>query len=396
MAVEGEVKRVKAPRSERIKAGWRCFSRAFNREVSFAFRKPVIHWLCWIFPLLLFGLISSNFSEGTLLDLPVSVVDNDHSSLSKTLVRKLDAGSHAHVQAFNGGLQEAEYRLRTAQDYALLYIPTDFEADVLAGKQPSVVLYYNALFYGAGLYSTQDFSGLITELNTSYRSIIATEIGKTLPSLASVDLSYGSLFNASGSYIYYQQFAATIHLLQLFTVTCMIYVMARSQALLCAPSFTLALLGKLAPYTLCFTTLLMVEIAMLVGFFDARVSGNPLYMLLVGFFYVIAAQSLGLLLFTFTKTTITAYTMMGIFVSIALTFSGMAVPVLSMPLPARIISGIEPLSYALAAMFDVFLREVSVRGILMVCCILLIYPLVTAFLVRKRLYLRMKQQEPGK
>src|SRR5476649_2053259 len=380
----------------RVKAGWRCFSRSFTRETHHAFRKPVIHWLCWIFPLLLFILISSNFSEGTLLDLPVSVVDNDHSTLSKTLIRKLDAGSHAHVQAFDGGLQEAEHRLRTAQDYALLYIPPDFEADALEGKQPSVVLYYNALFYGAGLYSTQDFSGLMTELNGNYRSIIANEIGKTLPPLASVELLYGSLFNASGSYIYYQQFAATIHLIQLFAVTCMIYVMARSQALLGAPSFSFALLGKLAPYTLCFTTLLMVEIAMLVGFFDARVSGNPLFMVLISFFYVIAAQSIGLLLFTFTSTTITAYTLMGIFVSIALTFSGMAVPELSMPWPARIISNIEPLSYALAAMFDVFLREVSVRGILMVCCILLIYPLVTAFLVRKRLYLRMKQQEPGK
>ena len=122
----------------RVKAGWRCFSRSFNRETRDAFRKPVIHWLGWIFPLLLFILISSNFSEGTLLNLPVSVVDNDHSTLSKTLIRKMDAGSHAHVQTFDGGLQEAEHRLRTAQDYALLYIPPDFEADALEGKQPSV------------------------------------------------------------------------------------------------------------------------------------------------------------------------------------------------------------------------------------------------------------------
>lgn len=380
----------------RIKASWRCFSRSFTRETHHAFRQPVIHWLGWIFPLLLFILISSNFSEGTLLDLPVSVVDNDHSTLSKTLTRKLDAGSHAHVQAFDGGLQEAEHRLRTAQDYALLYIPPDFEADALAGKQPSVVLYYNALFYGAGLYSTQDFSGLMTELNAQYRSIIANEIGKKVPPLASVELSYGSLFNASGSYIYYQQFAAMIHLIQLFTVTCMIYVMARSQSLLGAPSFTFALLGKLAPYTLCFTTLLMVEIAMLVGFFDARVSGNPLFMVLIGFFYVIAAQSIGLLLFTFTRTTITAYTMMGIFVGIALTFSGMAVPELSMPWPARIISNIEPLTHALYAMFDIFLRQVPARAIFSVCAILLIYPMLTGLLVHKRLYQRLKKQEQGK
>ncbi|MGY2999599.1 hypothetical protein ACVW2A_002129 [Ewingella americana] len=118
----------------RVKAGWRCFSRSFNRETRDAFRKPVIHWLGWIFPLLLFILISSNFSEGTLLNLPVSVVDNDHSTLSKTLIRKLDAGSHAHVQAFDGGLQEAEHRLRTAQDYALLYIPPELSGR-RAGRQ---------------------------------------------------------------------------------------------------------------------------------------------------------------------------------------------------------------------------------------------------------------------
>ncbi|MEB6337110.1 ABC transporter permease [Serratia rhizosphaerae] len=378
---------------ERVRAGWRCFSHAFSRECRVAFRSPVIHWLGWLFPLILFGLISSNFSEGTLLNLPVSVVDNDHSPLSKSLVRKLDAGSHAHVEAHDGGLSESLRRLRSAQDYALLYVPPDLEANALAGKQPSIVLYYNALFYGAGLYSTQDFSGLITETNGSYRSIIAASMGKTLPQLADVTLNYGSLFNASGSYIYYQQFAATIHLLQLFVVTCMIYVMARSKSLLSARPFSLALLGKLAPYTISFTTLLMIEIAALVGIFDARVSGNPLFMLLIGFFYVAAAQSIGLLLFTFTGSAITAYSLIGILVSIAMTYSGMAVPELSMPLPARIISNIEPLTHALYAMFDVFLRQVPARAIFGVCALLLVYPLVTAFLVRNRLPKRLAKDE---
>lgn len=377
---------------ERLRAGWRCFSHAFNSECRIAFRSPVIHWLGWLFPLLLFGLIGSNFSEGTLLDLPVSVVDSDHSPLSKSLIRKLDAGSHAHVEAYAGGMDESIRRLRSAQDYALLYVPPDFEANALAGKQPSIVLYYNALFYGAGLYSTQDFSGLISEANGNYRSIIAGEMGKTLPPLADVALNYGSLFNASGSYIYYQQFAATIHLLQLFVVTCMIYVLVRSKSLLKARPFSLALLGKLTPYTLCFTTLLMVEIAALVGIFDASVSGNPLFMLMIGFFYVIAAQSIGLLLFTFTSSAITAYSLIGILVSVALTFSGMAVPELSMPLPARIISNIEPLTHALYAMFDVFLRQVPARAIFGVCALLLIYPLVTAFLVRNRLLKRLAKE----
>jgi ABC-2 type transport system permease protein len=378
---------------EGLRTGWRCFSLAFRREIRAAFRKPVFHWLGWVFPLLLFGLIGSNFSEGTLLDLPVSVVDNDHSNLSRQLIRNLDAGSHARITQHAGGLEEAQSRLRNALDYGMLYIPPDFESDALAGRQPQVVFYYNALFYGAGLYSTQDFSGLISDLNSNYRSIIAASIGKTLPTLAQVSLSYDSLFNASGSYVYYQQFAATIHLLQLFVVTCMIYVLARSKPLIYSSSFSMSLLGKLAPYTLCYTALLMVELALLVWIFDARVVGNPVYMLFVGFFYVMAAQSLGVLLFAFTGSAITAYTLMGIMVSIALTFSGTVVPELSMSLPAQIISNLEPLTHALYAMFDIFLRQVPVRPVFSVCAILFVYPLVTGLLVRRRLPARLRKQE---
>lgn len=378
---------------EGIRCGWHCFRLALRREIRKAFRKPEIHWITWCFPLILFGLIGSNFSEGTLLELPVSVVDNDHSPLSRELIRKLDAGSHARIEVVDGGLQDAKQRMSSAEDYAMLYIPRDFEADTLGGRQPQVVLFYNALFYAAGLYSTQDFSGLMTELNSSYRSYATALTGKTLPKLPSVSLSYDSLFNASGSYIYYQQFSATIHLLQLFVVTCTIYVLARSKALLYSRSFSMSLLGKLAPYTLAYTTLLMAELGLLVWIFDARMAGNPLYMLAVGFFYVIAAQSIGLLLYTFTRSAITAYTLVGILVGVALTFSGVVMPELSMSLFARIVSNIEPLTHALYAMFGIFLRQVPGKPVFEVCALLMIYPLISALLIRKRLPARLRVAE---
>ncbi|MBI6549337.1 ABC transporter permease [Xenorhabdus lircayensis] len=375
------------------KAAWSSFELEFTRELRAALHSPIFHWLSWLFPLLLFILISANFSEGTLFNLPVSVVDNDQSTLSRTLSRNLNAAPHADIKSYDNNLTESLERLSSAQDYALLYFPENFEKDALSGKQPAVSMYYNALFYGAGRYSIQDFSGLMAETNAKYRAIIASEIGRQLPPLAKATMSYDSLFNASGSYIYYQQFAAIIHLLQLFVVTCTIYTMARGKQLLSTKSFVGALLGKLVPYTLIFTLLLMVEITALVVFSDAKVTGNPLYMPIVGFFYVIAAQSIGLLLFTFTSSAITAYSLIGMLVSIAMTFSGMVVPELSMVLPARIISNLEPLTHALNAMFDIFLREVSLQIILHVCLILLIYPAVCGFLIRNRLWKRLNQSE---
>lgn len=378
---------------EEVKRAFESFHYAFRHEIRIAWRRPVIHWLSWCFPLLLFALIASEFSEGTLLDIPVVAVDRDHSPLSRQLIRQFDAGSHAKVSLAPGGMPEAQRRLRNASDYALLLIPANFEADTLAGRQPRVSLYYNALFYAAGFYSTQDFSGLVSTLNSQYQPMLAATNGGTLPALPKVSMDYDSLFNASGSYIYYQQFAASIHLVQLFTVTCIIWLLARSRPLIYQRHFVMALLGKLAPYTLSFTLLLMVEIALLVGIFGARVVGNPFYMLCVAFFYVMAAQSLGVLLFSFSSSAITAYTLMGMLVSIALTFSGIAMPELSMPWPARLIANLEPLTHALNAMFDLFLRDVPGKPVFSVCALLLLYPLAAAWLVRKRLYQRLCKSE---
>lgn len=376
----------------RLKFAWHGFEHAFSREIQAAIRSPVFHWLSWLFPLMLFTLVSANFSEGTLMDLPVSVVDNDRSPVSRQIIRDLNAGPHADVKAIDNNLNTSLKRLASAQDYALLYVPTNFEADALRGRQPELRMYYNALFYASGSYAIQDFSGLVAELNAKYRTQLAGSMGKALPPLAQVTLSYDSLFNPSGSYIYYQQFAATIHMLQLFVVTCTIYTLSRSSILQSVKPFGMAVLGKMAPYTLFFTTLLVVELAALVSIFDAKVVGNPLYMIMVGFFYVIAAQSIGLLLFSFTSSAIMAYSLIGMLVSIALAFSGMAVPELSMILPAQIISNIEPLTHTLNAMFDIFLREISFKRIVEVCLFLLIYPIVTAFLIRKRLPKRIAAQ----
>nr|WP_200546567.1 ABC transporter permease [Erwinia sp. S38] len=370
-----------------------AFRRAFRHEILVAWRKPVVHWLGWCFPLLLFALIASDFSAGTLLDLPIVAVDRDHSEASRQLIRNLNAGSHGQVTVADGGLPAALERLRRAEDYSVLMIPPFFEADLLAGRQPRVTLYYNALFYGAGFYSTQDFSGVIAGLNSQYQPWLMAASGRSMPVLPNVTLDYDSLFNASGSYIYYQQFAACIHLVQLFTVTLTIWLLVRARPLIYQSHFGMALLGKLFPFTLCYTALLMTEIALLVGIFGARVVGNPFYMLAVAFFYVMAAQSLGVMLFTFTGSAITAYSMMGIFVSLALTFSGIAMPELSMPWPAQLISNIEPLTHALYAMFDIFLRDVPGKPVLSVCALLMVYPLFSALLVRKRLYQRLLKPE---
>ncbi|MGL4860931.1 MAG: ABC transporter permease [Enterobacteriaceae bacterium] len=374
---------------ERLKAAWRCFTHSFTRESRLALSSPLFHWVGWIAPVLIAVLIGGTFSEGSLEELPIAVIDHDHSTLSRQLIDKLDAGSHARVIDNSDDLASAMTDLRSSKVYAVLYIPYHLEADMLAGRQPQVVFYYNALLYSAGFYATLDFAGLIQELNQTWRAILAPAMQRPIPPLGQVNLYYGSLFNSNGNAMYYQLFALIIHLLQLCIVTWTIYILDKRKTILHERPFSLALMGKLAPYTLSYTALLMLELAVLFIYSQAEVKGNPLLMLVIGFCYVVAAQSLGVLLFTFTKSIITAFSLIGALVSVALSFSGLLVPELSMPLPAQIIANIEPLTHALYAMFDAFLRGNAVVSSLQACTILLLYPILTLWLVRRRLIVRL-------
>ncbi|SDH63969.1 ABC transporter permease [Pseudomonas panipatensis] len=373
------------------------FAQAFNTETRLAVRSWTIHWLGWLWPLLLFTLISGIYQAGTLLDMPVAVVDADHSSLSRRVVRELDAGSHAQVEVLGGGLQEGLQRLRRAADYALLYIPRDFEADALAGRQPKAELYYNSLFYSAGYYSTQDFGGLVSALNQDLRPRLAAGMGQPLPSLASISVAYESLFNASGNYIYYQQFAAIVHLLQLFVIVATVHVLAReapelrasSPHILRAKALGVRLLGKLAPYTLMFSTLLMVELFLLVTLNGAKINGSVLWMLAITLCYVAAAQSLGLILFIFTANRFSAYSLIGLLIGVAQTYSGVLLPDLAMPEIARLIAIAEPLTHTLHGLFDQFLRQAPAESGLYACAKLLLYPLVAYLIAKQRLRRRL-------
>lgn len=373
------------------------FAQAFSSETRVALRSWTIHWLGWLWPLLLFVVISGVYQAGTLLDMPVAVVDADHSSLSRRIVRELDAGSHAKVEVLGGGLQEGLRRLRMADDYALLYIPRDFEADALSGRQPVAELYYNSLFYSAGFYSTQDFSGLMSSVNAELRPRLAAGMDRAMPALASISVSYESLFNASGNYIYFQQFAAIVHLLQLFVIVATVHVLAReapelrasSPQILRAKALGARLLGKMAPYTLLFSTLLMVELFLLVELNGARINGNPWWMLAITVCYVAAAQSVGLMLFIFTANRFSAYSLIGLLIGVAQTYSGVLLPELAMPQIARIISEAEPLTHTLHGLFDQFLRKAPAESGLYTCCKLLLYPLIAYMIAKMRLRRRL-------
>ncbi|AMG29019.1 ABC transporter permease [Grimontia hollisae] len=122
--------------------------------------------LGWL-PLVLFLIVWAIFSAGTGRNLPIGVVDLDHSALSRNLVRYYNASPTLETRAFNS-VEEASAALNHAATYATVIIPADFEKDTLRDESPDVTALYNSQYILIGkLVSTA-----ITQSQSTFAAMV--------------------------------------------------------------------------------------------------------------------------------------------------------------------------------------------------------------------------------
>ena len=99
----------------------------------------------WL-PVLLFVTLWAIFSAGIARDLPVGVVDLDHSRLSRQVVRHYDASPAIAVSRQFMSVEQGSNALRAGEIYALVIIPYELEKKTLLGQAPDITTFYNSQF----------------------------------------------------------------------------------------------------------------------------------------------------------------------------------------------------------------------------------------------------------
>jgi len=104
------------------------------------------------------------YLKQVLRDLPVVVVDRDHTTLSRQLTRWLDASEAARVSARSSDLSAAQDSVRAGVAGAVLLIPQDFERHVLRREPAYVEAYVDAsylLVYSTAMRAIQGVTGTL-------------------------------------------------------------------------------------------------------------------------------------------------------------------------------------------------------------------------------------------
>ncbi|MDE7110750.1 MAG: ABC transporter permease [Muribaculaceae bacterium] len=110
------------------------------------------------------------YNNETIREVPVAVVDEADSQLSRRFVRMLDATADVKVAARALSMEEAEELNRTGKTYGTIRIPAEFDKQLARGEQTTIGVYADMagmLYYKALMLSSTNVS---LELNKEIKA----------------------------------------------------------------------------------------------------------------------------------------------------------------------------------------------------------------------------------
>jgi ABC-2 type transport system permease protein len=328
---------------------------AMNSIVQSARREACRLWhspwdlamVTWV-PLLAVALMWWIFSAGLPQRLPIGVVDDDHSSLSRQLVRMLDAAPGMQVAQRYDNAAEAAAGLRSLQVYAVVTIPRDLARTVKEGRAAQVTLLHNAqLGTHSGLLQ-RDVRTVVATLSAGIEIAARNKRGESPQaikvSMEPIRAQMVTLFNVATNYEQFLGAALLPALLHVLAMTAGAWAVGRelrdrtlgqwlgAGGLLRTSG---ALLGKLA---LPWLSLTLVGLLALVGVTWGRGWHPPgnLAWVAAGLAWLMALSLMaGAALAGVTLSLRTALSGAGFFAAPAFAFSGVGFPLSGMPPSAR-------------------------------------------------------------
>jgi len=313
--------------------------------------------LTWL-PVLLALSIWWIFSQSIARDLPIGVVDQQQSSLSRALIRSFDATSTLQVERGFNDVTAAKDALIGQKIYAYVVIPKHFDRDIYLASPPKVSVFYNSQFILVGKLinsaSQQAHGTFNAQLGTLKQlakggGTIRSAVGKTL----TIRHQITALFNKNTNYAQFLVSAIVPAIWQIVIVIATILLLSHNLRLdglsLIARNPVRYLLSLGAFYLPFF---LFQGIAFLLWFYtvlDWPMQGSFVALMFAQLLTVIACMVMGGLFFFLTLDAARAMSFAGAFTAPSFAFMGVTFPVSDMGPLALLWREILPISHYIEA-----------------------------------------------
>ncbi|MFN4309579.1 MAG: ABC transporter permease [Ferrovibrio sp.] len=377
---------------------------ALVREIRWIFRRKVVVFMTIIFPLLVFYILTGVFGTGLPVGLPIADIDKDHSSLSRHMLRMVDASPDVAITNQVDDIVAGRQLILEGKAYAIVLIPANLERDVKAGRRPEVIFFYNNQFMTIGSIVSRALNEALStaaaELAISTRLAHGQVQALAVSAVAPIPVQQSALFNPTLNYIYFLLASFIPTILQIFVCATSAYTVGLDRYRIAGlgtlhrigGSLGNALIGKTLPYTVIFFLTLTSADLYLFGRLDAPFRGHLAVLIASSVLFVASYQLIGILFALVARDLAQALGIAGLYTAPSFGFVGISFPKAAMGWFAKAWSLQLPLNWYLEIRLDQTLRGASLEASARPLTIqLMIAALLTVLVVLRLEFLRRQR-----
>jgi len=374
-----------------------------KREFSRIADNKAYYILSVFLPLILFTFLSFIYLNGVVREIPVAVLDEDHSALSASYIRLIESSGSLKIVKYVASRDEMKKEIMDGNIYGCFVIPGRMESELKKGKSSTVTVYNNTsnLITGNTLLKeattiTKTFSGGVLLKKLRSKGLMEEQV---LDIINPVKVETQSLYNSNYNYLNYLIPGLIPATLQMIIM--LIAVLAFSSEFargtfgellkISGNNIFILIVGKSIPHIFLHTATVFGIIGILYPFFNASVDGSVLITILLFMLFVLASFFFGMAVSVLTKNTFFA-TEVALFLNTpAFIFSGFVYPLWAMPQVHSVYALIMPFTHFMNGFLKVAVMKTPVSDILNEVYGLLAFVLLSLFFITAVLAVRKKR-----
>ena len=312
------------------------------RECGILRSNPMYFFCMVVFPILVTAFFTSMMNEGQPMKMPVGIVDQDNTTTTRSMIRRLDAFQSSEVVASYPNINEARNAIQRNEIYAFLYIPKGTTDKLLSMRQPKISFYYSNVSLTAGSLLYKDLKTISTLGSAGVGQATMRAKGYTDEQIKTflqpIALDIHAINNPWANYNVYLSTLLIPGLLMLFIFLITAYSLGtelkfkRSKEWLemANGDIIVALIGKLLPQFLVFLTIMYAHMYYVFGYLGFPHPGGAFTIMLLGLLTVLASQAFGVFAFGLMPSLRMSMSVCSLWAMLSFTASGATFPVFAM------------------------------------------------------------------
>lgn len=331
--------------------------RVMQRELKMMFARPL-----YLFASVGVMLLSTFFfltlmQGGSAEKMPVAVVDLDQTSISRRLIHEMQATPSVDIQLITNSYPEAREAMQQGKIYGIFVIPECFYDELVSFKRPKMDFYVTNAYTVGGNTAYKQMLTMVNLTSGAFQREVLRKKG--LPDdvimhrIQPLAIEGHMVANPWGNYSVYLVSTILPGILGLICLMLTIFAigfelkMRTSHAWLKAAggNYTVAMIGKLIPYTLIYIILGIGCHIILYRFAGFPVYGSHTRLMFGLLLFIFAMEALGITLIGLLPTLRDALSIGALYSMLGFSLSGFTYPLMAMLPPVKALSYLEPLRH---------------------------------------------------